>query len=116
MQLVGAGDDGCVYVWDASDGKSCCGWRDIMGLSGVWHGVPMAGCWPLVVAEKAGRSSCGRLSGQRVQALAEHPGVAFAVAWSPSGEMLISGGSDGRLRWVGDPRAESVCWCERHSG
>src|SRR6266705_1217452 len=38
-------------------------------------------------------------SGQRVQTLVEHPVVASAVAWKKRGEALISGGSDGRLRW-----------------
>ncbi len=36
-------------------------------------------------------------SGERVQALAEHPGVAFAVAWSLRGEMLASCGDDGAI-------------------
>jgi len=38
-------------------------------------------------------------SGERVRALAGHPGASSAVAWNPRGEVLISGDSDGRLRW-----------------
>jgi WD40 repeat protein len=55
-------------------------------------------------------------SGKRVQALAEHPGVAFAVVWSPSGEMLVSGGSDGRLRWWEIDSGHCVRVREAHQG
>ncbi len=53
---------------------------------------------------------------ERVQALAEHPGVASALAWSPSGEILISGGSDGRLRWWEIQSGECVRVREAHQG
>ena len=55
-------------------------------------------------------------SGERVQTLAEHPGVAFAVAWSPSGERLVSGGSDGRLRWWELQSGQCVRVQEAHQG
>ena len=55
-------------------------------------------------------------SGERVQALAEHPGVAFAVAWSLRGEMLVSGGSDGRLRWWEIQSGECMQVREAHQG
>jgi WD40 repeat protein len=45
------------------------------------------------------QAGLARLLGISRQALVEHPGVAFAVVWSPSGERLVSGGSDGMLRW-----------------
>jgi len=51
-----------------------------------------------------------------VQALAEHPGVAFALAWSPSGEQLISGGSDGMLRWWEVQSGHCVQVREAHQG
>ena len=38
-------------------------------------------------------------SGKRLASFEEKSKVASAVAWSPSGEILISGGSDGMLRW-----------------
>jgi len=38
-------------------------------------------------------------SGERVRAFVGHLGVVSAVTWSPSGELLLSGGSDGMLRW-----------------
>ena len=38
-------------------------------------------------------------TGERVQTLQEHPGLVTAVAWSPYGDVLICGGSDGMLRW-----------------
>jgi len=55
-------------------------------------------------------------SGERVRALAEHPGLASAVAWSPSGEMLISGGSDGMLRWWEVQGGQCVRVQEAHQG
>jgi len=53
---------------------------------------------------------------ERVRALGKHPGVAFAVIWSPSGERLISGGSDGMLRWWEVDSGECVRVQEAHQG
>ena len=55
-------------------------------------------------------------SGQRVHALAGHPGVVSAVAWASSGELVVSGGSDGRLRWWEVPSGECVRVREAHQG
>ena len=42
--------------------------------------------------------------------------MAFAVVWSPSGEMLVSGGSDGRLRWWEVQSGQCVRVREAHQG
>jgi WD40 repeat protein len=55
-------------------------------------------------------------SGQVVRALAPHPGVASAVVWEPSGERLITGGSDGRLRWWDLHSGECVQVQQAHQG
>jgi WD40 repeat protein len=55
-------------------------------------------------------------SGERVRTLVGHPGAASAVAWSPSGELLISGGSDGKLRWWEVHSAACVRVQEGHQG
>ena len=55
-------------------------------------------------------------SGERVQALAEHPGAASAVAWSPNGEILMSGGGDGKLRWWEVDSGHCVRVQEAHQG
>jgi WD40 repeat protein len=55
-------------------------------------------------------------SGERVRTLVGHPGAASAVAWSPSGEMLMSGGSDGMLRWWEVDSGECVRVREAHQG
>ena len=55
-------------------------------------------------------------SGERVRTLVGHPGAAFAVVWSPSGEMLVSGGSDGRLRWWEIDSGHCVRVREAHQG
>src|SRR5579859_3362779 len=43
-------------------------------------------------------------------------GMACAVAWGPSGDLLISGGGDGRLRWWEVQSGECVRVREAHQG
>jgi WD40 repeat protein len=45
-----------------------------------------------------------------------HPGLASAVAWHPNGELLISGGGDGTLRWWDLHSGECVRVREGHQG
>ena len=117
-RLVGAGDDGYVYVWDARNGT-------LQQRLAGHDGVVMSVAWSpdgMRLATVGGGREGGELfvwdahSWKRVQALAGHPGVASAVAWSPSGELLISGGSDGMLRWWEVQSGECVRVQEAHQG
>src|SRR5438309_3310165 len=54
--------------------------------------------------------------GAGVRTLGQHPGEASAVTWEPSGQRLISGGSDGRLRWWEVHSGECVREQEAHQG
>jgi WD40 repeat protein len=45
-----------------------------------------------------------------------HPGVVSAVTWAPSGELVVSGGSDGRLRWWQVESGQCVREREAHQG
>ena len=100
-QVVGAGWDGSLYLWDARDGILL---RQMKGhtwgvMSVVWS---PDGKW---LASAGGGREYGELivwqtqSGAPVRILAEHPWATFAVAWSPDGKRLVSGGSDGMLCW-----------------
>ncbi|GHP00256.1 hypothetical protein KSF_103030 [Reticulibacter mediterranei] len=100
-RLIGGGDDGYIYVWDAADGTQQ---HQLAGHGGAVMSI----AWSpdgMRLASGAGGREGGELfvwethSWKCVQALFGHPGVIFAVAWSPSGEMLISGDGDGILRW-----------------
>jgi WD40 repeat protein/transcriptional regulator with XRE-family HTH domain len=115
-RLVGGGDDGYVYFWDASNGMQ----QRLAGHQGsvmnvVWSpdGMRLA---------SAGGGERGELfvweahSGERVRTLEEHPGAASAAAWSPSGEVLISGGIDGKLRWWEVQSGQCVRVQEGHQG
>jgi len=55
-------------------------------------------------------------SGQRVHAFVGHPGVVSALSWVPSGELLVSGGSDGMLRWWDLHSGECMRVREAHQG
>ncbi len=55
-------------------------------------------------------------AGRRVRTLVGHPQVVTALIWAPSGERLISGGSDGSLRWWDIEREEGVLLREAHQG
>ena len=109
-RLVGGGDDGHVYVWDAADGTLL---LRLAGHHGVVTSVAFSPDGSRLVS---GGGSQGQAGGElfvwEVQrgerhpawgagnsALVGHPGIVSAVTWAPSEERLISGGSDGRLRW-----------------
>jgi WD40 repeat protein len=55
---------------------------------------------------------CGKL----IQTLMGHPDSVFAVVWSPTGEVLVSGGSDGTLRWWDVETAQCLRTCQGHDG
>ena len=55
-------------------------------------------------------------SGERVRAFVGHAGVDYAVAWGQSGDVLVSGGSDGMLRWWDVLRGECVWLRKAHQG
>src|SRR5205823_5091999 len=84
------GDNGSVYVWDATDGTQR---QRLVGHDGVVMSVAWSPDGIRLASAGSGRED-GELfvweaqSGQRVRALVEHPGAASAVAWSPSGEHL----------------------------
>jgi WD40 repeat protein len=55
-------------------------------------------------------------SGKPVHAFEGHPGRVSALSWVPGGEVLISGGGDGRLRWWDLQSGECVRVREAHQG
>ena len=58
----------------------------------------------------------GAHSAERLQALSGHTGIVFAVAWSELGDLLVSGGSDGMLRWWDVQSGECVKMRQGHPG
>ena len=55
-------------------------------------------------------------SEERLYALSELSGITYALAWDPSGAVLVSGGGDGVLRWWEVQCGECVRVCEAHQG
>jgi WD40 repeat protein len=51
-----------------------------------------------------------------VRVLSGHPGIVYAVAWSPDSTLLVSGGSDGMLRWWDVQGEQCVQVRQAHQG
>jgi WD40 repeat protein len=130
-QLVGGGDDGCVYLWECADGSEQA--QDTVPLKLPGHqGRVMGLAWSpdgKQLASGSGNSSSGELflwdieRAVRVQTFEGHPGMIYALAWcprrdgvGPHGDQLISGGTDGMLRWWDVESGACVRMQEAHQG
>src|SRR5258708_29443542 len=125
-------DDGNVYVWDASDGTLL---QRLAGHQGVVTSVAWSPDGRRLAAGGRGRGR-GELFVWEVQsgkrrpawhplrgrgnagnsAFEGHPGIVYAVTWDPSGELLVSGGSDSMLRWWDVQSGECVRLRQAHQG
>jgi WD40 repeat protein len=106
-RLAGSGDDGNICLWEASDGTML---GKLQGHSGRVISVAWSPDGTRLVSGGGGKDG-GELfvwdmgshgacpDGELVQTLEGHPGSVFAVVWSPTNEVVISGGSDGTIRW-----------------
>src|SRR5207302_1759578 len=74
------------------------------------------------LASCGGRSDNGELfvwdvrRREQTRTFADHPCVVSAVAWSLDGDLLVSGGSDGMLRWWEVPCGKCIRMRQAHLG
>jgi len=126
--IASGGDDGIVAVWNASDGSVL---KQLRGHNGKVNDVAWSrdGKWlasgggsqgqgdgseVFVWAMQRGERHPAWGAGNRV--LSGHPGIVYAVAWDPTGAVLVSGGSDGMLRWWDRQSGQCVRECQAHQG
>jgi WD40 repeat protein len=122
--LANSGWDSTIRIWDATTGAEVQILQDPDHVDALIFGVAWSPDGRKVASGSGnqGQGDNGEIcvwdahSGERVRALAEHPGAAFAVVWSPSGERLVCAGSDGRLRWWDMQNGECVRMREAHQG
>ncbi len=117
-RLVGGSDDGHVYVWEAKGGTL------LLRLAGHLGAVLSVAFSPdgTLLASAGGSRDSGELvvwdahSGERRYALQGLAGVVSTVAWNRVGDWVVSGGSDGRLRWWDVQSGKCVRVQEAHQG
>ncbi len=118
-KLASGGDDGSVCLWDASDGR-------LRARLEGHSGMVMSVAWSLDGTRlvSGGGSSAGSeeliiwevSNGERLQVWSEPGTVVYALAWSPTEALLLSGGSDGNIRWWDTQSGECLRVQKGHQG
>ncbi|GHO47385.1 NB-ARC domain-containing protein [Ktedonospora formicarum] len=120
-RLASGSDDGCVCLWDIVSGRLL---RRLPGHYGMTKSL----AWSPDGRQLAWGSGSQRQdgsgeifvwdvhSGQHIQAFGERMEEVSALTWATSGEMLISGGSDGMVRWWDVQSKECVRQRKAHQG
>ena len=117
-RLASGGDEGSLYVWDAADGMLL---QTLEGHRGMVESV----VWSpdgIRLASSAGSRDSGEVliwdarSGERLRTCADAPGCVLALDWSRRGDLLVSGSSDGMLRWWDAQSGECVRVYQGHPG
>jgi WD40 repeat protein len=121
-RLASCGYDGSVILWEPSDGTQL---SRLQGHRGMVMCVAWSPDGRRLASGGGGRGSgelfvwdarSGAHSGEPLYALSELSEVVYALAWSPTGTMLISGDSDGMLRWWDFERGKCVQTRQAHQG
>lgn len=114
--LAGSGDDGVIYILDATDGTLL---QRLAAHHSILVSIATSSVAPRLIV--AGGTD-GALyvwdvrSGERVYTVVGQSESMSAVAWGVSAEMVISGDGDGRLRWWNLQRNACVLMREAHAG
>ena len=121
-RLASGGEDGSVRLWDASDGALL---ETLQGHNGMVVSVAWSPDGSRL-ASGGGSKGNGELFlwdarsgahiGERLHTFADVPSSLLALDWSPRGDLLISGGSDGRLCWWDVQSGECVRMRQKHQG
>jgi WD40 repeat protein/transcriptional regulator with XRE-family HTH domain len=117
-QLASTTDDGKVTLWNAQDGTLL---QVLQGHRGIVNGIVWNAEGNRLVS-CSGEAGKGELcvwnieSGEREREIAGFPGVVYAVAWDTTEHLVISGGSDGILRWWDIQSGQCVRERETHQG
>ena len=121
-RLASGGEDGSLYVWKASDGTLL---QRLQGHRGVVYGVVWSPDGTRLASGGGSRGSgevvlwdarSGAHCGERLYTIASAPGSVLALDWSPRGELLVSGDSDGRLCWWDVQSGECLMQRQGHQG
>src|SRR6266567_2157279 len=125
-RLASGSDDHTVLVWRATDGNVL---QWLHGHEGSVHKVIWSPGGPSSSPERGSRlASCGGSErkgelfvwdthlGTCVWRLKELDSAVFAVAWGPEGDLLVSGRTDGMLRWWDAEQGRILATVQAHDG
>jgi WD40 repeat protein/transcriptional regulator with XRE-family HTH domain/DNA-binding transcriptional regulator GbsR (MarR family) len=117
-RLASCGDDGAVCLWRAADGAMLQVLREHSANVAVVAWSPDGS----LLASGGGGRSCGELflwgsgDGELVRAFEGQPRAVSAVAWNARGDRLVTGDSEGGLRWWDAQKGECLVQRQGHRG